>query len=173
VRPASPRAPGAVPRPLRAPGAHAEKGYPHEVCGLFLGALAGGTRRVEEVLRATNIAGARAADRYELEPLEYLAAEERARALGLAVVGVYHAHPDHPAVPSETDRLRAAELWGATESWSYLILEVVSGKVTRARSWIFQDGSFREDPLGVRDPGPGSAPETRAGHEPPTPGENS
>ena len=83
--------------------------YPDEACGLLIGRRCATRARVELVREARNVAAARARERYELDPVDHLAAEELARSLGLEVVGVWHSHPDHPALPSETDRERAWE----------------------------------------------------------------
>ena len=65
------------------------------------------------------------------------------------MLGVYHSHPDHPSIPSETDRLRAEEIWQSAESWSYVILQVVSGRVASRRSWILRDGVFAEEEMSL------------------------
>src|SRR5947208_16121392 len=96
-------------REVEALTAHAEAGYPEEVCGLLLGTLTGpGQRRVCEVRPAANINRDRARDRYEVDPIDYLRIERSGAQRGLEVVGIYHTHPDHPSRPSETDRARAA-----------------------------------------------------------------
>ncbi len=91
--------------------AHAEGGYPHEVCGLLLGEVdaASSLRRVRQAKRARNLDLERANNRYELDPTDYLRIDAQARQRGLSVVGVYHSHPEHPARPSETDQVGAAE----------------------------------------------------------------
>lgn len=130
---------------------HTESGYPREACGLLLGRFTAGTgmRRVAEARPAANLNLERAADRYELDPADFLRLEQEARAQQLEVVGVYHSHPDHPSRPSETDRLRAAEVWQDSESWSYLILEVASGRVASRRSWVLKQGVFAEEEIQI------------------------
>ncbi|MFZ5512790.1 MAG: Mov34/MPN/PAD-1 family protein [Pseudomonadota bacterium] len=119
--------------------AWARESYPEEGCGLLLGRRDGGAR-VLRVRRGRNINTGRARDRYELDPLDYLAAENEAAAAGLELVGVWHTHPDHPARPSETDREYA---W---PGWSYLILAVGPTGVTEARSWTLdRERRFREE----------------------------
>lgn len=117
--------------------------YPHEACGLLIGTRRpsdGGSDTVD-VSCARNLNRERPGDRYQLDPADHLAAEERARAAGLEVVGVWHSHPDHPAQPSETD-LRAA--WAG---WSYLILSVTRQGVTHERSWRLRDEAFVEEAI--------------------------
>jgi proteasome lid subunit RPN8/RPN11 len=68
-------------------------------------------------------------DRYWIDPADLLHAQKQARERGLQIIGVYHSHPDHPAIPSETDRQLA---WA---EYSYLIVSVQAGKAVEARSW--------------------------------------
>jgi len=84
--------------------------YPREACGLLLGRVDGTRTVVVEALEAGNLA-AEARARFELDPGDHLAAERRAEALGLAVVGAWHSHPDQPARPSEADRAAAVAGW--------------------------------------------------------------
>ncbi len=116
-------------------------GYPRETCGVLVGREERGLTRVLRAFQAENRVVERARDRYELDPGDFIAADGEARAQGLSVVGIWHSHPDHPAVPSETDR-RAA--W---EGWSYLILSVGAEGVESLRSWSFAAGVFHEEGL--------------------------
>ena len=118
-----------------------EASYPHEGCGLLLGQPSPEGLVVREVTRARNLNVERAHDRYELDPSDLLAAEERAETIGASVIGVWHTHPDHPAVPSETDRAAA---W---EGWSYVIVSVRLGRVDAIRSWRLSDATFHEERL--------------------------
>ncbi len=144
----------------RALEAHAQAGYPREVCGLLVGRIdtPGGARRVLEARQAANLNRERAADRYDLDPADYLRIENDARARRLEVLGVYHSHPDHPSLPSETDRLRAEEIWQEAASWSYLILEVAAGRLASRRSWVLRGRVFQEEEVRVEPTGAGSGP---------------
>lgn|SRR5574340_1064983 len=122
---------------------HARAGYPHETCGLLLGRAANGACAVTGVRAARNLSSERAGDRYQLDPADYLAAEHDASRQGVAVIGVWHTHPDHPARPSATDRE-----W-AWPGWSYLILSVGRGGVAELRSWRLAGAEFVEEE--VRD----------------------
>lgn len=120
-------------------GARVSAGYPNETCGLLIGRRVGDGAEVSRVLQARNLNVERARDRYELDPDDFLLGDEGARAEGLEIVGIWHSHPDHPAVPSETDRARA---W---EGWSYLILSVTSAGVADSRSWRLSGERFVEE----------------------------
>jgi len=114
--------------------------YPREACGLLLGRRDGDHVRVLEQREARNLAVT--ADRYDLDPLDHLRAEDEARALELEVVGVWHSHPDHPARPSESDR---AQAW---DGWSYVIVSVSAGAVGEVRSWRLGNArAFQEEAM--------------------------
>jgi proteasome lid subunit RPN8/RPN11 len=110
-------------------------GYPHETCGLLIGERGSGCLVIERVVQAKNLNRERVHDRYELDPLDFLAADKEARALGQDVLGVWHSHPDHLARPSETDRAAA---W---PDWSYVILSVTRDGVQDVRSWRLNGNS--------------------------------
>lgn len=114
-------------------------GYPEETCGLLLGVSSVGDCRVVSLHPGRNVNRERPTDRFELDPLDYLAAERAAAAAGNEVLGVWHTHPDHPAQPSETDRQMA---W---PGWSYLILSVGAGGVLDLRSWRLAGREFYEE----------------------------
>ena len=99
----------------------AEAAYPHEGCGVLIGAHDAGTAVVAEATSGRNLWSERLADRYDLDPADILAADRSARARGLDVVGFWHSHPDHPARPSQFDSDRA---W---IDYAYLIVSTVSG----------------------------------------------
>lgn len=116
-------------------------GYPHEVCGLMIGRPGPRVAEVLAVRQARNLNTERAHDRFELDPEAFLAADRAARGDDLEIVGVWHTHPDHPAVPSETDRAAA---W---PGWSYVILEVADGRVAALRSWRLVGEAFDEEEI--------------------------
>lgn len=116
-------------------------GYPRETCGLLIGRQQGAEVEVLDTVAARNLSRERAADRFELDPQDFLKADQAARAAGLELVGIWHSHPDHPAQPSATDREFA---W---EGWSYLILSVQQGKLLHRKSWRLSDGQFVEEEI--------------------------
>lgn len=120
--------------------AHALEGYPAEVCGILLG-HDGDVRRVTVARAARNLRGTTTRDRYEIDPRDTLAADREAREAGLALLGFYHSHPDHPAAPSATDARRAWP-W-----YTYLILSTDGRALGDARAWRLEGEEMVEEPL--------------------------
>jgi proteasome lid subunit RPN8/RPN11 len=111
--------------------AEGEKAYPNECCGVLLGTQdAAGVRHVETLLPIDN---ARESEeqyhRFRIEADDFIRAESEARAQGRDVLGFYHSHPDHPALPSEYDREYALPFY------SYIIVSVTKGKAGLLTSW--------------------------------------
>jgi proteasome lid subunit RPN8/RPN11 len=115
-----------APQPLGAIRAEAARAYPREGCGALLGPEPG---QVTEALALANAEGERARTRFTVSPLDYLAAEDRAEARGLRLLGFWHSHPDHPARPSPTDREYA---W---EGLLTLVIAVARGEPGEITVW--------------------------------------
>ena len=107
--------------------AHVE-GTSEESCGFLLG-LDRGTRVVTTIIPAKNVAPANRHMRYEIDPLEYLRAEQYAASRDMQLLGIYHSHPNTAAIPSETDRLEALP------HFSYVILSLQNARFDDIRSW--------------------------------------
>jgi proteasome lid subunit RPN8/RPN11 len=119
----------------------AERGYPHEICGLMFG-KEGETRMVTEVFECGNLNKLKPETRYDMDPKDYLKGEALARQNGLDVVGIFHSHPDHPDKASETDRAAA---W---QGFSYVIISIQKGKYASMKSWVLNDAAqFDEEPV--------------------------
>ncbi len=117
-------------------------GYPLETCGVLVGEQREGGAVVTGVVSARNIDTEHPADRYEVDPGDFMAADLAARAVGRELVAIWHSHPDHPARPSETDRAAA---WSG---WSYVIASVGAAGIGTLRSWRLTDEAhFVEEPL--------------------------
>lgn len=106
--------------------AEGEKYYPDECCGILFGELseqASGSqmvKRVESILPVNNsFSDGERYHRFLITPETMLQAELEARRRGQDIVGFYHSHPDHPAIPSEYDRVHALPMY------SYMITAVV------------------------------------------------
>jgi proteasome lid subunit RPN8/RPN11 len=119
--------------------AHSERDYPYECCGLLLGHFAkDGAKVCAELLPISNAREEEAKrNRFLIRPEELLGGEQHAAAQGLEVVGFYHSHPDHPAVPS------AYDLEHAWPVYSYIVVAVRSGHAEELRSWEMQTDRTR------------------------------
>jgi proteasome lid subunit RPN8/RPN11 len=107
---------------------HGEAAYPAECCG----ALAGrGAEEGKEVVRLAPAVNRRTDDphRYLIAPDDLRRLEAELRDEGLEIVGYYHSHPDHPAVPSAYD---TAHAW---PWYSYLIVRIELGRAREAASY--------------------------------------
>ncbi|MFQ3611563.1 MAG: M67 family metallopeptidase, partial [Fimbriimonadales bacterium] len=87
--------------------AHACEDYPHECCGALLGTEEGNKRLVSRIIRLTNERTDERERRFFVSPQQVLMVERTASREGLLLLGFYHSHPDHPAIPSEYDRQHA------------------------------------------------------------------
>ena len=119
--------------------AHMEETYPHECCGLIIGAIEGEARVAATSRRCGNLNTERAADRYELDPKDMLKAQRELDGGPWDIIGIYHSHPDHPSQPSQTD------LNHAWQGWSYMIGSVGKGTVEKVQSWELNDSGDRFD----------------------------
>ena len=119
----------------------AREGYPHEVCGLLVGKARGSVVEVAHVARARNLERDRAADRFVLDPGDFVRVDAEARRAGREIVGIWHTHPDHPARPSATD------LASAWEGYSYVIASVGRDAVDNVTSWRIANGTFIEESI--------------------------
>jgi proteasome lid subunit RPN8/RPN11 len=122
--------------------AHGASTFPHECCG----ALLGRDGAAQEAFALPNTTDEGPRRRFLVRPDDYRVAEKRARERGLDLIGFYHSHPDHPAVPSQYD------LDHAWPSFSYVIVSVMAGEPGDLRSWRLNDdrSRFDEESLQVR-----------------------
>jgi proteasome lid subunit RPN8/RPN11 len=123
--------------------------YPLEGCGILLGHLRGpssGDPLVIDVIPGHNLVTDRAHDRYELDPLDILVADRRARDEHKDIVGFWHTHPDHPAEPSRFDAERA---W---PEYVYVICSTVRMGVEDTRWWRLRGDSGEFTELAVSPP---------------------
>jgi proteasome lid subunit RPN8/RPN11 len=113
--------------------------FPDECCGFFFGRETGAERLVTQALVVDNAKKGDKRRRFEISPRDYLKAEALADERGLTLLGVYHSHPNHPALPSETDRLSAQPFF------SYLIFSVMERKLAAVRSWRLNEAQQFEE----------------------------
>jgi proteasome lid subunit RPN8/RPN11 len=120
-----------------------ERGYPHEICGMMLG-TAGDIRQVSEIFECGNLNKMKPETRYDMDPKDYMKGEALARQKELDVIGIFHSHPDHPDLASETDRQAA---W---PGFSYVIMSIQKGKFQSMKSWVLDEKEhFQEEPIAL------------------------
>jgi proteasome lid subunit RPN8/RPN11 len=120
-----------------------ERAYPAECCGVLVGT----TGEVKYVVRLVPATNRRTDDphRYLIAPDDLRRIEADLRRVGQEVLGCYHSHPDHPAVPSAFD-VEQAWPW-----YSYLIVTVSGGRAAELASWVLDDdrSAMHSEPIDV------------------------
>lgn len=111
---------------------HAVATFPYECCGFLYGTEENG-RLVEQAIPVANEKEGDQRRRFEISPVEYLRAERFALENDTQLLGVYHSHPNHPAIASQHD-LAVAMPW-----FSYVIVSVMEGEVADLKSWRLRD----------------------------------
>jgi proteasome lid subunit RPN8/RPN11 len=115
--------------------------YPDECCGFMFGSDRNEIRYVTDANAVVNVKEGDRRRRFLISPKDYMDAERYADANGVSLLGIYHSHPEHPAVPSEHDRIAAQPYF------SYVILSIVKNGYAGIRSWRLNDESQFEEEL--------------------------
>ncbi|GAC1465946.1 MAG: M67 family metallopeptidase [Desulfuromonadaceae bacterium] len=118
--------------------AHAREGFPLEVCGI----LGGTGESVSAIYRMTNTDASN--EHFMMEPREQFAVIKDLRGKGLAMLAIYHSHPETPARPSEED-IRLA----LTPDVSYLIISLADAAVPDIKSYKISSGDVQLEPIEV------------------------
>jgi len=119
---------------------HALKTFPDECCGFLYGTeQQDGSRLVTKILEVSNSKAGDKKRRFEISGKDYMLAEKFALEEDFLLLGIYHSHPKHPAIPSEHDRI-AALPW-----FSYVILSVNPQHIDHIRSWQLNESSQFEE----------------------------
>jgi len=118
------------------------RSFPDECCGFFFGNEIGKERIITNILTVDNSKEGDKKRRFEIAPKDYLDAERFADENELQLLGVYHSHPNHPAVPSEHDRIAAQPYF------SYIIISVIEKQIADIRSWqLSENFQFEEETI--------------------------
>ncbi len=123
---------------------HARNTYPEECCGFLLG-VDSGERKIHRAIAAQNVNSDSRRNRYNINPIELMRADEEGRKSNLNLIGVYHSHPDAPAQPSQFD-LEHAWPW-----YTYLVLSVQNGEPKNISAWFLREdrSAFQPDDLKI------------------------
>jgi len=119
--------------------ADAIQAFPDECCGFLLGTEHGENRLTTNILVVDNAKEGDKRRRFEISPKDYLKAERYAVEKDLSLLSVYHSHPNHPAIPSEQDRVAAQPYF------SYVIVSVLENGATEVRSWRLNEAQQFEE----------------------------
>ncbi|MEY3051664.1 MAG: hypothetical protein RLY31_1449 [Bacteroidota bacterium] len=114
----------------------AELNYPYECCGFLFGTDVP-HRHMAVALPVDNNKEGDQRRRFEISVRDYMRAEAYAAQHDLTLLGVYHSHPDHPAIASEHD------LAVAMPFFSYVIISVRNGCAADLKSWRLQETGHR------------------------------
>ena len=118
--------------------AHAQSGFPLEVCGI----LGGSGGSVQSHFPMTNTDASN--EHFMMEPKEQFAVVKDLRALGLKMLAIYHSHPETPARPSEED-IRLA----LTPGVSYLIVSLADPEHLDLKSFKIESGRVEPEEIVV------------------------
>jgi proteasome lid subunit RPN8/RPN11 len=103
--------------------------YPEECCGFFFGKT---VERQITVTLALNVANNTNLDKrkyYDINPLDYMSAENFAEENKLVLLGVFHSHPDEGANPSRLDTKNALQ------NFLYIIMGITLEEVSELKCW--------------------------------------
>lgn len=116
--------------------AHAKEGFPLEVCGI----LGGSGESISTIYRMTNTDASN--EHFMMDPKEQFAVIKDLRAKGLAMLAIYHSHPETPARPSEED-IRLA----LTPDVSYVIISLADAAAPDIKSYKINSGNVQKETI--------------------------
>jgi proteasome lid subunit RPN8/RPN11 len=128
--------------PLAEMKAHALNTFPDECCGFLYGTEeSDDSRLISKILKVNNSKTGDKKRRFEISGKDYMLAEKFAVENDTVLLGIYHSHPNHPAIPSEHDRVAAQPYF------SYVILSVTPENIDHIRSWQLNEASQFEEEI--------------------------
>ncbi len=108
----------------------AKKAYPSECCGILVGKKSEkGEIEITEIREASNQFHGQKSVHFQINPLFVYHLEQEIEASGLEIVGVYHSHPDCPAILSKEDEKYMVP------GLEYVIMSVKNGEVVDVKSY--------------------------------------
>ena len=111
---------------------HGEEAFPNECCGFLFGNEKNG-RLIDLSSRVENSKEGDQRRRFEISPFDYMKAEQFALENDTQLLGIYHSHPNHPAIASVHDLAKAMPFF------SYVIVSIMEGKYADVKSWKLYD----------------------------------
>ena len=130
--------------PLQVIYEDATKTFPNECCGFLFGHES--NNRV--ITFARPVVNSKEGDqkrRFEISPFDYMIAENLAIEKNLQLLGIYHSHPNHPAIASVHDLAKALPFF------SYVIVSVLDGEIDDVKSWklLDEERKFEEEKVNI------------------------
>lgn len=114
--------------------------FPNEGGGFLLGTKQGEDTLIADVIQVENVFETEEQyHRYAMTPQNWMKMEDEADARGLTLVGYYHSHPNHVAIPSEFDHEHALP------NFVYIITSVMQGKAVEMLVWELTHDRSRFD----------------------------
>jgi len=113
--------------------------FPDECCGFMFGTETEEVRTISAITVVDNSKEGDKRRRFEIKPTDYIHAERYAEENRLALLGIYHSHPNHPSIPSEHDRVAAQPYF------SYVIVSVYERQFRSLQSWQLNEQSQFEE----------------------------
>lgn len=108
--------------------------FPNEGGGFLFGSIQGEDTVIEDAIQIENVFETEEQyHRYAMTPQNWANMEDTADERGLLLVGYYHSHPNHPAIPSEFDRIHALP------NFVYIITSVMDGKSAEQFAWLLSE----------------------------------
>ena len=108
----------------------AKKAYPNECCGILVGKKSEkGEIEITEIREASNLFHGQKSVHFQINPLFVYHLEQEIEASGLEIVGVYHSHPDYPAILSKEDENYMVP------GLEYVIMSVQKGEIADVKSY--------------------------------------
>ena len=108
----------------------AKKAYPCECCGILVGKKSEkGEIEVTDIRKASNQIQGQKSVHFQIDPLFIYRLEQELESRGLEIVGVYHSHPDCPAILSKEDEKYMLP------GLEYVIMSVQNGEVVDVKSY--------------------------------------
>ncbi len=137
-----------VPLPIKEfIGHHAIETHPNECCGFLYGHDGeDDIRYIKEAIPVSNSKDGNQRNRFEIHPEDYMQAEQYSKENNISFIGIYHSHPDSPAIASDYDHSHAFPFF------SYIIVSASKDKMLDFRSWILDDELlFEEEEIRYQD----------------------
>jgi proteasome lid subunit RPN8/RPN11 len=123
---------------------HSEQSYNEECCGALFGNSKNDDIVINDLLEFENEKEDSRQSRFLISPAQYNFAEKLAKEKNLELLGFYHSHPDHPAIPSQFD------IDNALPWFLYIIVSVNKAKAENVNAWILKEDRSGFERQGIK-----------------------